>query len=682
MAAAGKSDGDDEIVPQGDWKSELNVLCGKKKEFERFQFNQEERNGYMWEVVQVSKNNRCIARAEQLYTGGKKERKEAQQRAAFIALRKLGKLPPSDEINQSKKKKEKANGNGTTNGHVANLAHQVGRLSLDGSNERGTQSQKSSTQPQDGKHPAKKPSKPNIQQHVDSGVRALLSWEEDDRLADSVEFENDTGADEDSDREMDLLPPDRGNSMQGNDGNDTVDKAPLFSRPVLERNRNSLLQYGVLGSLADQEVPLASSRVYINTNVPFTGIICGVQGKGKSHTLSTILESCLIKDRQIGYLRTPLSAMVCHVDPQGGRSPATTHPCEAVSLALPAEGKTNCVNSVTVVVSPSNFRTMKTVYREVAHVNVQPFFLSEKDLDVTNMDILMATDDTDSSSLYMSKVHQILREMGDEFNYDQFTHRLEEIEFNSAQRAMLQLRLDLLESFLLEKVMNKTEESLPTPRRVQELFQPGGLVIVDLTDPLIPSSAACAYFNVVIDIFSRAQVSTGKVLVLDEAHKYLSQQATAKTLMWNVSRLIRERRHNGISTLISTQDPTSVGSDFLELSSFLILHCFQSFRWAKFLQGYFGTYSDSLEDSSEQEGIEAWLQRISSLYTGQAMIYCPDGFFPVDVQDDIQPLLRNYIRVMLRNFDGYLYSVHFFVFSRYSTGYCTVSRNHHRFAHP
>lgn len=79
------------------------------------------------------------------------------------------------------------------------------------------------------------------------------------------------------------------------------------------------------------------------------------------------------------------------------------------------------------------------------------------------------------------------------------------------QQTALQQRMDLLESFLEKK--SKSESSL-SPR-----FASGQLTIIDLSDPFIDPASACGYFEIVTRLFVRANVHTGKVLVVDEAHK-------------------------------------------------------------------------------------------------------------------------------------------------------------------
>lgn len=89
--------------------------------------------------------------------------------------------------------------------------------------------------------------------------------------------------------------------------------------------------------------------------------------------------------------------------------------------------------------------------------------------------------------------------------------RLEEKrrDFNPAQEAGLKQRMSLLESFLDKR---KTKPRWPR-------FAAGQLTIVDLSDPFIDPASACGIFDVVTRLFVRANVDTGKVLLVDEAHK-------------------------------------------------------------------------------------------------------------------------------------------------------------------
>lgn len=138
--------------------------------------------------------------------------------------------------------------------------------------------------------------------------------------------------------------------------------------------------------------------------------------------------------------------------------------------------------------------------------------------------------------------------------------------FNPAQLTGLEQRMSLLMSFLeTDEVRKKFKD--------QARFEAGQLTIVDLSDPFLDEGAACGIFDIITRLFVRADVKTGKVLVVDEAHKasatcsadfalhvliptqYLA--ATGRSahtgLTKSLTRIIRQQRHLSMRVLISTQ---------------------------------------------------------------------------------------------------------------------------------
>lgn len=83
-------------------------------------------------------------------------------------------------------------------------------------------------------------------------------------------------------------------------------------------------------------------------------------------------------------------------------------------------------------------------------------------------------------------------------------------DFNPAQEAGLKQRMALLESFMSK------EHGRPKSKK---RFEAGQLSIIDLSDPFIDSASACGIFEAVTRLFVRASVETGKVILVDEAHK-------------------------------------------------------------------------------------------------------------------------------------------------------------------
>jgi hypothetical protein len=85
------------------------------------------------------------------------------------------------------------------------------------------------------------------------------------------------------------------------------------------------------------------------------------------------------------------------------------------------------------------------------------------------------------------------------------------------------------------------------------------------------------------------------VLVLDEAHKYLTDSGSPSRLTESLLSLIRQQRHENMRVLISTQEPTVVPSKFLDLCSFIIAHRFSSRGWLKHLAKHVSA-ADALTD--------------------------------------------------------------------------------------
>ncbi|TDL16630.1 hypothetical protein BD410DRAFT_731134 [Rickenella mellea] len=367
------------------------------------------------------------------------------------------------------------------------------------------------------------------------------------------------------------------------------------------------IQYGVFGellSVIDKETEETPSdpRLYLNTNAPFSAIVCGVQGSGKSHTVATILESMFIQDPRIGSLRQPLCGLVFHMSDGGLES----IPSEAAWLAVSNSPYTETPN-VHVYVSPSSIRTMRAVYAPLGKaVVVRPLRFTEDELDAEAFLMMMSVGSSEAAPLYMQIFLSILRDLGENYSFAKFMRKLEEKkqDFNTAQLTGLKQRMALLETFV-DRTGSMT--FLPPSR-----FVAGQVTIVDLSDPFIDSSAACGIFQVVARLFVRSKVDTGKVLVVDEAHKYLS---ASEGLTVSLLTLIREQRHKAMRVIISTQEPSVVPSTLISLCSVAILHRFSSPSWCEHIAKH---VSADLSTTSAFE-------RVVTLHTGEAVMLAPSG---------------------------------------------------------
>ncbi|KAG8898820.1 hypothetical protein FRB99_007129, partial [Tulasnella sp. 403] len=168
--------------------------------------------------------------------------------------------------------------------------------------------------------------------------------------------------------------------------------APLVTRDAYRLAEaglgRAIPQYGVLGSIIsinDQSgaEPFVDPRLYLNTNAPFSAVVCGVQGSGKSHTVGVMLESMLIPgDPRIGVLERPLSALVLHF----GENAAGGQPCEAAFQCKTVDANVS-PPAVRVYVSPTRLKTMKKVYRKNfgRRVEVLPLKIAHDELDASNI---------------------------------------------------------------------------------------------------------------------------------------------------------------------------------------------------------------------------------------------------------------------------------------------------------
>ena len=189
-----------------------------------------------------------------------------------------------------------------------------------------------------------------------------------------------------------------------------IKTTPLFSGCVLDRFGKSFLpQYGLLaGRIPDRSYEadllqhvdfeaetvenIIDPRVFLNVNTPWSAFICGSQGSGKSHTLSCMLENCLLQS-PLSELPNPLAGLVFHYDKFS--SYTSSQICEAAYL---------CSSGipVKVLVSPTNFWRMKTAYENMPGLQagtkrpeVIPLRFSEQNLDVSRMMSMMAVKEKD-----------------------------------------------------------------------------------------------------------------------------------------------------------------------------------------------------------------------------------------------------------------------------------------------
>jgi hypothetical protein len=366
--------------------------------------------------------------------------------------------------------------------------------------------------------------------------------------------------------------------------------------------------------------------IVLNTNTPRSAFICGSQGSGKSYTLSAMIENCLYPSSSIGKLPKPLAGIVFH------NSTVSMHNiCEAahlVSLGV----------KVNVLVSRSNFHALSDIYKSAVgprhekSLNIQPLVLQSQHLTAERMHRLMAFQEGETTvSLYMEVIMRILREMaitGAPFSYSTFKANLDNEGLQPGQKVMMEMRLNLLESFLDPSCVKPTNRA--SSKKV-DLFttSPGTLTVVELSDPFLDSSTTCTLFSILLDVFLAARPTSGLLVCLDEAHKFMKNTPAAETFTENLLTVIREQRHNACRIVIATQEPT-ISPKLLDLCSMTFVHRFTSPDWLSTLRGHLAGASDLVtrsqgESGSKKLGAASLFEKVIELDVGESLLFAPSA---------------------------------------------------------
>lgn len=160
------------------------------------------------------------------------------------------------------------------------------------------------------------------------------------------------------------------------------------------------------------------------------------------------------------------------------------------------------------------------------------------------------------------------------------------------------------------------------------------------------AESACALFNICLSMFLEQPSEVGRVVALDEAHKYMTDTAESATLTESLLSTIRLQRHIGARVVISTQEPT-ISPKLLDLCSITIVHRFTSPDWLRSLKQHLAgaTVLSRGETATDLDGEGAAAGRSSSaelrdpgmelfskivaLRTGEALMFAPSAVLAV-----------------------------------------------------
>jgi DNA helicase HerA-like ATPase len=184
---------------------------------------------------------------------------------------------------------------------------------------------------------------------------------------------------------------------------------------------------------------------------------------------------------------------------------------------------------------------------------------------------------------------------------------------------------------------------------------------------------ACSLFNICLSIFMEQKSSLGRIVALDEAHKYMGQTAECETLTNSLLSIIRLQRHFGARVVISTQEP-SISPKLLDLCSITIVHRFTSPDWLNILTKHLagisrvskvaGAFREESKNQCEELGevalsdhpIQEIFSQILKLKRGEALVFAPSAIVALEKLTDLQginkivhkQLEHKFLRIVVR----------------------------------
>ena len=348
---------------------------------------------------------------------------------------------------------------------------------------------------------------------------------------------------------------------------------PNYQQPsydILIGKTSGSEQYGILGESMNGHRKIAIDLSETNTISLF-----GVQGGGKSYTIGTVTEMTLKQFSNVNLLPGPMASVIFHYSESQDYAPEFTSMVfpndEAGQLKKLKEvygADAACIEDV-IMLCPED--KVEDRHDEYPNLEIHPIKFHSTDLNVQDWQFLLKAVGNDST--YIAQLKQIMKALRKNLNIEDLKESVENSDLLSAsQKSLAKQRLSF------------AEEYIDDSRKLGSLLRPGRLIIVDLRDEWIGEDDALGMFVIMLNIFSGVKEYEGKkfnkFIVFDEAHKYMGNKDLTSTIVT----AIREMRHKGVSMMIASQDPMSLPTQIIELSSVVLLHKFNSPQWVKHIQ--------------------------------------------------------------------------------------------------
>ncbi len=329
-------------------------------------------------------------------------------------------------------------------------------------------------------------------------------------------------------------------------------------------------QFGLLGMQKANK-----RRIALDLSETTTISLFGVQGAGKSYTIGTIAEMVLKQIPNVNQLPSPLAGVIFHYSESMDYAPEFTsmnRPNDKVAdvqkLIEQYKASPASVDDIVLLTPKAKIQERKEQYPEI---EIRPIAFKSSELNVKDWQFLLGAIGNDS--MYIKQINSIMRNIRNNLSLETLRAEVQNSPLlTNNQKALAEQRFNFAQEYIDDSV------------ELSSVLKPGRLVIVDLRDEFIQKDEALGLFVVMLNIFSSVTEDAGrrfnKFIVFDEAHKYMDN----KDLTNNIVTAIREMRHKGVSLMIASQDPPSLPSEIIELSSVVLMHKFNSPAWLKHIQ--------------------------------------------------------------------------------------------------
>ena len=325
-------------------------------------------------------------------------------------------------------------------------------------------------------------------------------------------------------------------------------------------------QYGLLGETSGRKIAL-------DLNQTHTISLFGVQGGGKSYTVGSVVEMACMAVEGVNELPHPLAGVVFHYSSTLDYRPEFTSMVGPNRSDAEVEALRNRFGasprglSDLVILAPA--AKVEERRAEYPGIEVLPIAFAATELKASHWKFLMGA--VGSQSMYIRQLTLIMKKLRGELTLAALRQGVQDSGLSDYLKELALLRLEFAEDYVDDT------------HRMTDILRPGRLVIVDLRDELVEKDEALGLFVVLLQMFAETTYQGhrfNKLVVFDEAHKYIDSPDLTAGLV----EVVREMRHKGTNIMVASQDPPSVPTSLIELSTQIILHKFNSPAWLKHIQ--------------------------------------------------------------------------------------------------